>query len=110
MKTILCLFAAALALAGCSGVSSTLRYGADGQAEYFIDCSGKPMTRCYERALELCPQGYFLTKESEVAAGTKGGGVFGRTKHVGAESHDAQTTFKNEIAVRCKPGGAQAPN
>jgi hypothetical protein len=101
--------ALALGLAGCTGVTSTLRYSADGQAEFFIDCSGKPMTRCYDRALELCPQGYFLTKDSEVAAGHKSGTLFGGTKHVGGASQDTTIVFKNEIAVRCKGGTPIAP-
>jgi hypothetical protein len=94
--------AAVLAFSACSAVSSTLRYGADGQPEFFIDCSGTAMTKCYDRALELCPQGYFLEKDSQVPGGAHEGGVSGRTKHLGAQARDTSITWKNQVVVRCK--------
>lgn len=98
--------AALLAAAGCSSVNSTLRYGADGQAEFFIECSGQPMASCYRKALELCPQGYFLVTESQSPGGTKSGGVFGHTQHVGAQTGNTTVVWKNQLVVRCKPAGA----
>lgn len=100
--------ASALALGGCSGANSSVRYGPDGQQEYFVDCSGKPMTRCYGRALQLCPQGYFLVQDSQVPGGSHSGGIFGHTKHVSGESRDTEITWKNQLIVRCKPAAAAA--
>ncbi|MCX5795549.1 MAG: hypothetical protein NTY77_08665 [Elusimicrobia bacterium] len=105
--------AALLAAAGCSGVNSTLRYGADGQPEFFVECTGQPMSSCYRKALELCPQGYFLVENSQTPGGTKSGGLFGRTQHVGAETGNTMVVWKNQVAVRCKPapaaGGPESP-
>jgi hypothetical protein len=92
-----------LFLAGCSGVTTTLRYGADGQPETFIDCSNKPMARCYKKALVVCPQGYFLVEKSETPGGNNSGGIFGHTHGVGAQMDSTTIKFKNELVVRCKP-------
>jgi hypothetical protein len=96
-------FAAGLpAAAGC-GTTSALRYGADGQPEYFIECSKKPMADCYKKALSLCPQGYFLVSESQTPGGTKSGSIFGGGKHVGGQTGSSEVTWKNQLVVRCKP-------
>ena len=97
------------ALSGCSGVNSSLRYGADGQPEHFIECTGVPMSRCYSRALSSCPQGYFLVNESQIPTGAKSGSVWGRYKAVGGQAGSQETTWKNQLVVRCKPGAEPAP-
>ena len=100
-------FALAAALAaGCGGAHSTLRYGHDGQPERFIECSGQPMSRCYDQALADCPQGYYLVEDSQVSGGTKGGAMFGKVKHIGASAHSTEITWKNQLVIRCKPGPA----
>ncbi|MDD5657200.1 MAG: hypothetical protein PHF00_08090 [Elusimicrobia bacterium] len=112
MKRLVLLFAAgagALGAAGCAGVSSILRYGADGQAEYFVDCSGRGMTSCYARALRHCPQGYFLVKDKQVADGSKSGSFWGSYKAVGGAANNTRTNWKNQVVVRCKAPGAEAP-
>jgi hypothetical protein len=105
--TALTFGAALLAAAGC-GTTSALRYGADGQPEYFVDCSKEPMAKCYKQALRLCPQGYFLVTESQTPGGTKAGSVFGHMSHVGAETNSTEVTWKNQLVVRCKPAPAAA--
>lgn len=95
--------AALLGAAGCSGVTSSLRYGTDGQPEFFIECSNRPMADCYEKALALCPAGYFLVGESQTPHGSKSGSLFGSAKHVGGAAANTQVTFKNQLIVRCKP-------
>jgi hypothetical protein len=99
------------ALAGCSGVTSTLRYGVDGQPEYFVDCSGKRLARCYDQALETCPQGYFLVKESQMPEGNTSGSIWGRMFHLGASANNTEVKFQNYVVVRCKapPAPAVAP-
>lgn len=98
----------AASLAGCGGAHSTLRFGRDGEPERFIDCSGAPMSRCYERALADCPQGYRLVEESQTPAGNKNGSIFGGVKHVGGTSSNSEVTFKNQIVIRCKEAPAPA--
>lgn len=94
-----------LGAAGC-GANATLRYGRDGQPEYFIECSRKPMAVCYEAALKRCPQGYFLVEESQTPGGTKSGSIFGGAKNVGASAGSSEITWKNQLVVRCKPAAA----
>ena len=98
---------ALLGAAGC-GANVALRYGRDGQPEYFIDCSKKPMTDCYAAALTRCPQGYFLVEESQTPGGTKSGSIFGGAKGVGGAATSSEVTWKNQLVVRCKPA-ASAP-
>ena len=103
--TALMFGATLLAAAGC-GANVALRYGRDGQPEYFIECSKQPMTNCYKAALDRCPQGYFLVEESQTPGGTKAGSVFGHVPHVGAETSSTEVTWKNQLVVRCKPAQA----
>ena len=98
---------ALLGAAGC-GTTSALRYGADGQPEYFVECSKKPMADCYKQALRLCPQGYFLVSESQTPGGTKSGSIFGGAKGVGGAASNTEVTWKNQLVVRCKPAPAAA--
>ena len=108
-KLLLCSAVIALSgAAGCSGVSSILRYGADGQPEYFVDCSGRPMTSCYSRALNHCPQGYFLVKDEQVPDGSKSGTIWGQYKAVGGAANNVQTNWKNQVVIRCKESVAAA--
>lgn len=93
---------ALMPLAGCSGARSTLRYGRDGEAERFIECSGQPMSRCYAQALRDCPQGYRLIEDIQAPAGTKSGSIFGGVKHVGGSASNNEVTFKNQLVIRCK--------
>ncbi len=88
-------------LAGC-GANAVLRYGPDGEPEYFIECSNKPMSDCYKKALRVCPQGYFLVAAKETPQGTKTGSVFGRWKSVGGTKGDSEIKWKNQVIVRCK--------
>ncbi len=90
-------------LTGCAGAHSTVRYGADGEAERYIECSGQPMSACYRAAIRDCPQGYRLIEDSQTAAGTKSGSVFGTYKTVGGTSSNTQIVFKNQLIIRCKP-------
>jgi hypothetical protein len=52
-----------LALAGCT--SSQTVYGPDGRQYTRIECNSHALSHgaCYRRAMEICPQGYFLTDE-----------------------------------------------
>ena len=52
-----------LALAGCT--TAQTMYGPDGRQYTRIECNGLALTHdaCYARALEVCPQGYFLADE-----------------------------------------------
>ncbi len=93
--------ALAMALAGC-GANAVLRYGPDGEPEYFIDCSNKPLGDCYKKALRVCPQGYFLIQAKETPQGSKTGSVFGRWKSVGGAKADQEIKWKNHLVVRCK--------
>lgn len=95
-----------LFLAGCVGSHSTIRYGRDGEQERFIECSGKPMSLCYQRALADCPQGYKLIEESQAPSGTKSGSFFGGVKNVGGVSGNTETTYKNQLIIRCKDASA----
>ena len=101
---------AAAVLAGCAGVTTTLRYGTDGQPESFIDCSGQPLARCYDTALETCPLGYVLVKESQTPAGTAGGSIWGYLSHIGGSTNTTEVRFQNHV-VRCKapPPAIAAP-
>ncbi|MBI5239850.1 MAG: hypothetical protein HY926_05220 [Elusimicrobia bacterium] len=103
--TTLAFVTALLGAVGC-GANATLRYGRDGQPEYFIECSKKPMASCYEAALKQCPQGYFLVEESQTPGGTKSGSIFGGGKNVGGQAGSSEITWKNQLVVRCKPAGA----
>lgn len=64
MYFLLRLYGAALvvvvALAGC--VKTAPMYGPDGQQYTHISCSGgiDSMADCYNKAMEVCPQGYYL--------------------------------------------------
>lgn len=64
------LFMAALAisLVGCSGLKSTPVQGPNGQA-YAIQCNANRAESCYQRAAELCPNGYELTSQSGSVVG-----------------------------------------
>ena len=96
-------------LAGCSSVTTTLRYGSDGQPEYFIDCSGKPLGRCYEAALDTCPLGYYLVKEGQTPAGATGGSIWGNLIRLGAATNSTDVKFQNHVVVRCKAAAPAAP-
>jgi hypothetical protein len=102
------LFAAGLLGAAGCGTTYALRYGADGQPEYFVECSKRPMADCYRQALRLCPQGYFLVSESQTPGGTKSGSIFGGGKNVGGSAGSSEVTWKNQLVARCKPA-APAP-
>ncbi|MBI5208695.1 MAG: hypothetical protein HY927_01830 [Elusimicrobia bacterium] len=102
--------AALLSAAACSGVRSSLRYGPDGQREYFVECTDLPLTYCYDRALKLCPGGYFLVKEEQIPQGAKSGSAFAQWTHIGGTSNKTTTSFMNHVVVRCKSGqDSQAP-
>lgn len=90
-----------LGLTAC-GATAVRRYGHDGEPEFFIDCSNKPMTLCYRKALSACPQGYYLVESKETPQGSKSGSVFGRLKRVGATKADNEIKWKNQLIVRCK--------
>jgi hypothetical protein len=102
MLRVILIPAAMLSLAACSGVNSTLRYGRSGEPEYFIECNEVPMARCYDKALALCPQGYFLIEESQKPTGSRSGTVWGRVTHVGAAAHGTEIGWKNQVVVHCK--------
>jgi hypothetical protein len=57
--TVVALFA----FAGCTTAQTI--YGPDGKQYTRIECNGLGLTHdaCYARALEVCPQGYFLADE-----------------------------------------------
>ena len=86
---------------GC-GAKAVMRYGADGEPEYWIDCSNKTMEPCYRKALKLCPHGYYLVQEKETPQGSKSGSVFGRWKSVGGQKADQEIKWKNNLVIRCK--------
>ena len=74
----------ALALAGCA--KSTEIYDASGQKALMIECNGFaiPMSKCFEKANEVCPTGYILLGASEHGAamgGTPAGFVGGTGVH-----------------------------
>lgn len=52
-----------LLLSGCA--TATTVYGPDGKAYTFIACDGSaiPMSYCYDKALEVCPHGYYLVDQ-----------------------------------------------
>jgi hypothetical protein len=86
-----------------------LWYGTDGQPEFLIDCSGKPLARCHDKALDICPQGYFLVRESQTPGGTKSGSIFGHLPYVGASGNDTDVKFQNHVVVRCRAASAAVP-
>lgn len=77
---------AVLLLSGCA--TSTKMYGPDGKEYFFIACDGAgvPMSICYEKALEVCPNGYYLAGQEKTvgslqAAWTPQGGFAGQGMH-----------------------------
>jgi hypothetical protein len=99
-----------LSLSACSGVSVTLRYGTDGEPEYFIECTDQPMSSCYRKALRACPGGYYLVKEEQIPQGAKSGSAFGSWTHIGGSASKTTTSFINRVVVRCKRDEAQQPD
>lgn len=53
--------AGSLSIAGCS--TATPMRGPQGQQWVFIECDSIGLQFCYEKANEVCPQGYKLVKE-----------------------------------------------
>lgn len=47
-------------LSGCASVSTV--YGPDGKEYKNVACDGAsvPMKVCYDKAMEICPQGYYM--------------------------------------------------
>ena len=91
MKRILFL---ALMLTGCA--SSSEIYGPDGQKYFHISCDGAavPMSVCWDKAIEVCPKGYFLAGKEDktgalIGAANTDYGVIGQGTH-------------KSIYVRCK--------
>ncbi|MFA6317016.1 MAG: hypothetical protein WC943_06320 [Elusimicrobiota bacterium] len=109
LTLILGAWTAALCLAGCTGTTSTLRYGTDGEPEHFIECIDQPMSSCYRRAMRACPAGYVLVKEESIPAGAKSGSAFGSWTHVGGSSSKMTTSFINRVVVRCKDDAPPPP-
>ena len=68
---IFMLFSSAFLVSSCA--TSSKMYGASGEEMYDIACPGLavPMSVCYEKALQHCPQGYFLV-ERDTGSGTVG--------------------------------------
>ena len=94
VKNLLVLFSAVVVVLGCA--TSTKMYGPDGKEYFFIACDGiaTPMSVCYEKAMEVCQNGYYLAGQEKTvgpvqAAWTTQGGFAG------------QGMYKN-ITIACK--------
>jgi hypothetical protein len=85
---------ATILLAGCT--SATPIYDGQGQPALLISCDGmaQPLSNCYERATEECPQGYVLLDQQNTTQGFVAG------------PYGASAMNHKSIAVRCKPATA----
>lgn len=60
LKTFLPAALLIVSVTGCA--TATRMYGADGKEMQLIECPGMavPLGKCFEKANEVCPSGYFL--------------------------------------------------
>lgn len=88
---------AVVPLYGCATVSKT--YDQHGEVVYDIACPGMavPMSACYDKAMEACPNGYYL-----VAKDT-GSGSIGTLNSSGGSTIGTYASGVNKgIIIRCK--------
>ncbi|PPC92991.1 MAG: hypothetical protein CTY33_09885 [Methylotenera sp.] len=84
-------------LVGCA--TSSKMYGPSGEEMYDISCPGLavPMSACYEKALKVCPQGYFL------ASRDTGSGSIGTLNSNGQNATGTYVQGINKgIIIKCK--------
>ena len=66
MKTLMLIVLAAIAISSCARVSVIL--GPIGKPAYVIRCGSAAAHVCYEKAGELCPQGWLIADKQESGA------------------------------------------
>lgn len=64
-----------LLLSGCA--IETKINGPDGKTAHLIECDGAavPMSVCYKKAAQVCPDGYYLAEQGSGAGGAAGFGA-----------------------------------
>jgi hypothetical protein len=65
------ILAASLSLAACASVQPVPFKGPNGNSAYSMNCSGfgRSLVGCYQKAGEICPEGYtIIDRSSSVAA------------------------------------------
>lgn len=94
---MLCIGVATISLGGCA--TSSKMYGPSGEEMYDISCPGiaVPMSACYEKALKVCPQGYYLSSRDT------GSGSIGTLNSNGQNATGTYVQGVNKgIIIRCK--------
>lgn len=99
MKFHLPLFAILISvlLYGCASASKT--YDQYGEPVYDVACPGMavPMSACYDKALEVCPKGYYL-----VGKDTGSGSIGTLNSSNGATTGMYASGVNKGIIIKCK--------
>jgi hypothetical protein len=71
MRNLLSLLAVSFGLIGCMSISPTSFKGPNGKQAYSMMCSGmgRTMDACYQKAGEVCPNGYNVMDRSSGTVG-----------------------------------------
>jgi hypothetical protein len=71
MRNLLSLIAVSFGLMGCMSISPTSFKGPSGKQAYSMMCSGmgRTMDACYQKAGEVCPNGYNIMDRSSGTVG-----------------------------------------
>ena len=105
-RTFATMTLAALILAGCA--AATPMYDQNGNPAFHIACDGAavPMSACFKKALEVCPQGYALAGGEQRSLGqigtAQGSTAYNPYSGSGNLLGFSSPIITKSIVVRCK--------
>ena len=97
MKFQLPLLVISVSLFGCASASKT--FDQHGDPVYDVSCPGMavPMSACYDKAMEMCPKGYYLVGKDT------GSGSMGTLNSTGGTTTGMYASGINKgIIIKCK--------